>query len=347
MAFKKRSRKQSALQAQKVSLTYFPVASSATDETQKRKTTATGNNISNKQEDEHEMATDNQHGQAEHKTGDDSTRSQVEHETADNNPGSQAFSTTEILEAILEHLPARTLFGVQRVSKAFQATILGSQRIQHKMFLRIKNETQVPWALRRNEISEPDFEQVPVSGRNEKGARRRLLTPVDINTTFDHVFSRRGVVTAYVDKEGTSELNRRRPFTKQGLEQLSIGKSFISDPHCDHIEVKLSLTLGVRLPTRITVTSAVKSRTPLTIDSLIAKALDQDYAWIKVDWRGDGHTFSSAAVEQGVPRQVLDRLKRRTGLELFFRFSGLSFGLYGVVAPTIEERAAVARFSDA
>jgi hypothetical protein len=304
-------------------------------------------NASNEQETEHETVTDNSHGRAEHKMGDDSTRSQVAHKTAYDSPRSQAFGTTEILEAIIEHLPARTLFGVQRVSKTFQATILGSQRIQHKMFLRIKNETQVPWALRWDEISEPDFEQVPGSGRTEKGARRRLLTPVDMNTSLDHVFSRRGIVTAYVDRERISELNRRRRFTKQGREQLSIGKGFISDPHCDHIEVKLSLTLGVRLPTRITVTSVVNSRTPLTIDSLIAKALDQDYSRVKIDWRCDGHTFFSAAVEGGVPRQILDRLKRQTGLELFFRFSGLSFRLFGVVAPTTEERSAVARFSEA
>jgi hypothetical protein len=179
------------------------------------------------------------------------------------------------------------------------------------------------------------------------GVRRRLLAPVNMNTSLDHEFSRRGIVTVYVYKEGTSKLNRRRRFTEQELEQLSIGKAFISDPHCDHIEVNLSLTLGVRLPTRITVTSVVKSRAPLTIDSLIAKALDQDYAWVKIDWRGDGHTFFSAAVEKGVPRHILDRLKRRTGLEVFFRFSGLSFRLFGVVAPTIEERAAVASFSKA
>lgn len=84
-----------------------------------------------------------------------------------------------------------------------------------------------------------------------------------------------------------------------------------------------------------------------TIDSPIAKALDQNYSEVKIDWRGDGHTFFSAAVEGGVPRQILDSLKRQTGLELFFRFSSISFRLFGVVAPTIEERAAVARFSEA
>lgn len=254
------------------------------------------------------------------------------------------FGTTEILEAILEHLPAKALFSVQRVSKAFQATILGSTRIQHKMFLRIRNEAEIPWALRRSEISEPDFEQVP--GLRKTGWRR-ILTPVAMNPSLDYESSRRGIVTVYMDKENASQLNRRRRFTKQELEQLSVGKGFISDPHCDHIKVNLSLTLGVRLPTRITVSSVVKSRTPLTIDALIAKALGQDDAYIMVDWRGDGHTFYSAAGQEGVPTQILDKLKRQTGLELFFRFSGLSFRLCGVVAPTDEERVAVARFSEA
>jgi hypothetical protein len=344
MAPAKRSRKQSAPRAQKVSVTDCSVATRLLIETQKRKTA--DNDVSLAQEVEQEMTDDNPRGQAEHKTEGDSLRSQTEHETEINIPRSQAFGTTEILEAILEHLPGRTLFGVQRVSKHFQATILGSQRLQHKMFLRIRNKTEVPWALRRNEISEPDFELVLGSNRNEMGVRRRLLAPAHMNPSFNHKSHRGGIVSMHVDKKKASKLNRRLRFTKKELELLSIGKTFLSDPHCDHIEVSLGLTLGVRLPTRITVTSVVKSRTPLTIDALIAQALDQN-ANIMIDWRGDGYMPLPTTAERGVPRQILDRLKRRTGLELFFRFSDFSFVLTGVIAPTDKERAAVASFSGA
>jgi hypothetical protein len=50
MAITKHSRRQGAPQAQEVSLTSCSVAGSAADGTQKRKTTATNNNINNTQE---------------------------------------------------------------------------------------------------------------------------------------------------------------------------------------------------------------------------------------------------------------------------------------------------------
>ena len=213
------------------------------------------------------------------------------------------------------------------------------------MFLRIRNNAAIPWALRRREISVPDFEQVPGSDRNERCARRRLLTPVDMNPSFNYKSDRRGIVSAYTDKKIAPGLKRRRRFAQQDLEQLSIAKTFISDSHCDHIDISLGLTLGVRLPTRVTVLSVVKSRTPLSFDALIAKALSQE-ADVNIQWRGDGYTSLHLTVEEGVPKEILDKLERQTGLQLFFRFSDFSFDLKGVVAPTDEDRAAVAGFSE-
>lgn len=130
------------------------------------------------------------------------------------------------------------------------------------------------------------------------------------------------------------------------LEQLSIGKGFISDPHCNHIKVKLCFALGAGSPTRIIVISTVKSPTPLTIGALIAKALDQD-GLIGIHWNGDRHTSLPSAPNPGLPRQIHSKLERLDGHELIFRFSDFSFDLYGVVTPTDEERAAVASFSKA
>jgi len=249
---------------------------------------------------------------------------------------------------------------VQRVSKVFQATVLGSTRIQHKMFLRINNKAEVPWVLRPDELSHSGFEhsgfeQASESDQNPVGRRRRLLTPVDVNPSLYHDHDRRrramrrSAVSVYMGVEGSSELNRRRRFTAQELGQLSIGAGFISDPHPNHIEVELCFTLGVRLPTRITVTSTVKDSAPLTIHALIAKALNQNGS-IGIRWRGDGHMsdfhWMPTFAQTGVPRQVLANLERQTGLQTFFRFSDFSFHLHGAVAPTDEERAAVARLSE-
>lgn len=68
---------------------------------------------------------------------------------------------------------------MQRVNKAFQATILGSTRVQHKMFLRIRNKVEAPWTYRRNGLQDPRFEQVPEFVRDEVGRMCRLIQPVD------------------------------------------------------------------------------------------------------------------------------------------------------------------------
>jgi len=89
--------------------------------------------------------------------------------------------------------------------------------------------------------------------------------------------------------------------------------------------------------------------TPLAIGALIAKALDQE-GLIGIHWNGDRHTSVTSlptAPNPGLPRQILKNMERMDGHELLFRFSDFSFDLHGVVAPTDEEKAAVARFSKA
>lgn len=58
------------------------------------------------------------------------------------------YNTSELLESILVCLPPKTLFGVQRVSKQFQAIITTSIPIQEKMFLRLRNKPQQSWSLK-------------------------------------------------------------------------------------------------------------------------------------------------------------------------------------------------------
>lgn len=58
------------------------------------------------------------------------------------------LNTSELLESILVYLPPKTLFGVQRVSKQFQAIITTSIPIQEKMFLRLRNKPQQSWSLK-------------------------------------------------------------------------------------------------------------------------------------------------------------------------------------------------------
>jgi hypothetical protein len=204
------------------------------------------------------------------------------------------------------------------------------------MFLRIEDRPEVPWRYCYNRPA--TYEQVPDAERDSKIPAMNL-TPVTINPCLrqGNTYS---TVQVGMNETGDPELRRRRQFATQNLKKHSIGKTFLSDPHRTKTEVDLHLTLGVRLPTQITVHSVVNSQTPLTIDELVRKALDQSGA-IRIDWRGDGHMSFCDHFKPGVPRQRLDELKRQTGLEVFFRYSDFSFELYNSVSPTDEERLAV------
>jgi hypothetical protein len=55
------------------------------------------------------------------------------------------FQTSELVENILVHLPAKTIFGVRRVSKSFSNAVKNSLPIKEKLFLRprLKNTHKV------------------------------------------------------------------------------------------------------------------------------------------------------------------------------------------------------------
>lgn len=121
----------------------------------------------------------------------------------------------------------------------------------------------------------------------------------------------------------------------------SIFGGFISDPHCPSIEVTLHFALGKRLPTLIDVRSVVNSDTPLTIGAIIQRSLKTPGA-IRIYWRGDGYTASRIYEERkGVPRHLLDELKRDVGLEMYFRPVETSFRLNRTLSPTDKQRATV------
>lgn len=48
---------------------------------------------------------------------------------------SQVFATTELLEAILLELPGHDILRSQRVSRQWQATIIGSPKLQQALFM--------------------------------------------------------------------------------------------------------------------------------------------------------------------------------------------------------------------
>jgi hypothetical protein len=49
------------------------------------------------------------------------------------------FQTSELVENILVHLPARNIFGIQRISKSFNNAVKNSLPIKEKLFLRTRS----------------------------------------------------------------------------------------------------------------------------------------------------------------------------------------------------------------
>ena len=58
------------------------------------------------------------------------------------------LNTTELLEHIIVHLPARNIFGVQRVCQSFRNVIKTSTAIQEKLFLKPSTQKAQMWELR-------------------------------------------------------------------------------------------------------------------------------------------------------------------------------------------------------
>lgn len=88
---------------------------------------------------------------------------QAEHDSTCSESRDKVFDTSEIIEGILECLPAKTLFVVRRANKRFHETIADPPRIQRKMFLCIDNDHSVVWEAQDQGLSSMSSNVRPVS----------------------------------------------------------------------------------------------------------------------------------------------------------------------------------------
>lgn len=66
-------------------------------------------------------------------------------------PRQAVFKTAELLENILVHLPQKTIFGCQRVSRQFRDVVATSMTIRHKLFLSVSEEEPQRWAMQSDQ----------------------------------------------------------------------------------------------------------------------------------------------------------------------------------------------------
>lgn len=275
-------------------------------------------------------------------------------ETRDLDVYNKVLRTTELLESILEYLPPTTLHGIQRVNKQFQAVIISSQRVQRKMFFSIDNGPRVSWYFRSQDITDSNNDALWYldSGSVKMAKRLDRMTAAKINPSLERLNEEkmsalgfREDVKRIVARGETLRLRHGMKFSLQHIYQpRGIMDTYLSDPHCPDMDVDLCFAIGVKLPTLISVSTVVRSSTPMTIGAIIATALNTN-TMIHIKWRKiDGHIDSPGSDERrGVPRDLIDELKRQTGhagLETYLKTSESSFRLWHFLAPSKAQEAA-------
>jgi len=265
------------------------------------------------------------------------------------------FNTSELLEAILVCLPPQTLFGVQRVSKKFQAIIATSIPIQEKMFLRLRSKPQPKWSLRRELGRQPYFVETGEHPRHNQ------CTPTYMNPFLKLAYGFwRGETSntlSCAEKFDmhfceSARLVFEKPVTITMLEGKapSVLDTYLSDPPCDNLEVSCTYQL-VGHSIRISRYMVRGERGNGTLRDLICQTMVDDGVAYVDQGRFDSDLEPLGFREDecgGVdkPRQVIEHYEGRSQStaasgSVYRGFSEVRLRFHDWVLPTEAERAVV------
>jgi hypothetical protein len=255
---------------------------------------------------------------------------QADHDSTCCEPRDKVFNTTEILEGVLECLPAKTLFVVQRVNKRFHETIADSPRIQRKMFLRIDDGYSALLEFQCMKTGRWRLEQA----RNVEDMEAPIapMTPVVLNPLLERVRPYDSDHERFLDGGEDVTFSCPHTFSYQEFQHQSIGKGFFSDPQGTRIDVKLCFTFGSANTIRVSRT--VESDALLTIEAVFTRVLDT-YGGVAILGKG---RQSGKVIRRGVPRELMNELEHQTGFGIFFTPSRSQIFQLGFLEPTDEKR---------
>ena len=177
----------------------------------------------------------------------------------------EALGVNELLEMILSYLPAKELFRVQRVSTRWKSAIQGSQGLQRKVFITVKNKSP-KILIATNSQGQPMADARYIAGDDRDDLQVRALTPAQLQTIV-------GIgPTAYVDPitlvrpnhgfhciiSNHSILDRTSPFDLDHFNTwnwtvcdrlldnklASIRNTFATDPVCQKAEILVHTEYG-------------------------------------------------------------------------------------------------------
>jgi hypothetical protein len=221
------------------------------------------------------------------------------------------LDTTELLECVLSHLPAKQIFGVKRVSRRWKDVISRSLGIQEKLFLKLQNKPAELWGVFECELRAEDermkihMEKItpdvkPKSCYGTAGGK--TFTPVALNPFLQ------------LGKDSDDELVEDKPIWDRARYLIpeytefcngltfdlnsSLLDTYISDPPCMCAQVTFKYFACPPQPGfhRLETRFAVQTDKPLTIRDVIAET------WSNVPWADRKATMKIYDVD-GYPDQ--------------------------------------------
>ena len=181
------------------------------------------------------------------------------------------FQTSELVENILVHLPAKTIFGVQRVSKSFRNAVQNSLPIKEKLFLRIRST---------------NFHKVIAHGFQHTAA---ALNPCLIQGGFSENYA-----VHYMSLASRSGPQEKYGVTMEYDRVMSMESSvldtYLREVPCKRLKISLRFWVGENSPTIGIFETAVNAGEPMTIRTMIDSVLQSpqviSLAFDEDRWRG-------------------------------------------------------------
>jgi hypothetical protein len=257
------------------------------------------------------------------------------------------FNTSELLESILVCLPPKTLFGVQRVSKQFQAIIATSVPIQEKMFLRVCNEPQVSWLLKEQFTTSGVNRYFVESARKPRDPKSRVPTKLNpfLSKTINNTCAERARGPFAAERV---RLRFDQPVSLTMLRQgvPSILKTYISDPPTEDVMVDYVYRFPESQSVRVHQDNSKGVKNSGTIGNAMHNAIEGSSGRVRLDHHLQGLGFNWETDSRGAavhPHLIVEHYEKVFDPTAEFKngISIVDFSIRDMVIPTDNERAAV------
>lgn len=181
------------------------------------------------------------------------------------------FQTSELVENILVHLPAKTIFGALRVSKSFRNAVQNSLPIKEKLFLRTRST---------------NVHKVIAHGFQHTAA---ALNPCFIQGPFPQNYA-----VHYMSLASRSGPQEKYGVTMEHDRVMSMESSvldtYLLEVPCKRLKVSFRFWVGENSPTIGIFETAVNAGNPMTIRAMIDSVLESpqviSLAFDEDKWRG-------------------------------------------------------------